>query len=124
MERTSEIDPEAIELERLAGAYWRGNEANAMLTRVYGTAWESPLQLAAYRHQQAEAAKRDHRKLGRDLQLFSIQESAGEGKVWARDCTAVFCCSAGLPAPTLHPPSPRRWPGVLAAQWRGSAQRH
>jgi threonyl-tRNA synthetase len=49
---TGAINPEAIELERLAGAYWRGDENRAMLTRIYGTAWEEPVQLAAYHHVQ------------------------------------------------------------------------
>jgi Threonyl and Alanyl tRNA synthetase second additional domain len=70
---TGAIDPAAVELERTAGAYWRGDESQAMLTRVYGTAWASAVQLEAYRHMQAEAAKRDHRKLGTQLNLFSIQ---------------------------------------------------
>ena len=72
VERTGAIDPNAVELERTAGAYWRGDETQAQLTRVYGTAWSSERQLAAYRHMQEEAAKRDHRKLGRELQLFSL----------------------------------------------------
>lgn len=73
VESTGVIDPLAVEIERVAGAYWRGDESRAMLTRVYGTAWTSEQQLAAYRHRQEEALKRDHRKLGQQLGLFSIQ---------------------------------------------------
>lgn len=79
---TGAINPDAFELESVAGAYWRGDEKNAMLQRIYGTAWESPAQLAAYQHLKAEAARRDHRKLGQDMDLFSIQEGAGGGLVF------------------------------------------
>ncbi|MCS6959606.1 MAG: threonine--tRNA ligase [Pseudanabaenaceae cyanobacterium SKYGB_i_bin29] len=82
LERTGEIDPEAFELESIAGAYWRGDERNAMLQRIYGTAWETKEQLEAYKHQVEEAKRRDHRKIGKDLQLFSIQEEAGGGLVF------------------------------------------
>ena len=60
----------------LTGAYWRGDEKRAMLQRVYGTAWESVAQLKAYKTMVEEAKKRDHRKLGAELDLFSIQEQA------------------------------------------------
>jgi len=79
---TGDIDMDAVQLESVAGAYWRGDEANAMLQRIYGTAWETPAQLAAYKALQIEAARRDHRKLGTELDLFSIQESAGGGLVF------------------------------------------
>eukprot|EP00882_Tetradesmus_deserticola_P004468 GHRQ01004713.1.p1 GENE.GHRQ01004713.1~~GHRQ01004713.1.p1 ORF type:complete len:546 (+),score=257.60 GHRQ01004713.1:249-1886(+) len=79
---TGAIQPDAFELETVAGAYWRGDEKNAMLQRIYGTAWESAEQLAAYQALKAEAARRDHRKLGQELDLFSIQESAGGGLVF------------------------------------------
>lgn len=64
----------AIKLQSLAGAYWRGDEKNKMLQRIYGTAFEKKADLDAYLHMLEEAAKRDHRKLGRELDLFSIQE--------------------------------------------------
>lgn len=64
----------AIRLQSLAGAYWRGDEKNKMLQRVYGTAFEKKADLEEYLHMLEEAAKRDHRKLGRELDLFSIQE--------------------------------------------------
>ncbi len=79
---TGAINAAAVELESVAGAYWRGDEARAMLQRVYGTAWSQPVQLEAYKHLKAEAARRDHRKLGAELNLFSIQESAGGGLVF------------------------------------------
>jgi len=66
----------------LAGAYWRGDEKNAMLTRIYGTAWESKEQLREYQRVMEEAKKRDHRVLGKKLDLFSIQEEAGGGLVF------------------------------------------
>lgn len=79
---TGQINPEAFELESVAGAYWRGDENNAMLQRIYGTAWQTPEQLAAYKHQLEEAKRRDHRKIGKELKLFSIQEQAGGGLVF------------------------------------------
>jgi len=79
---TGELDARAIELESVAGAYWRGSEENAMLQRIYGTAWESKEQLLAYKAFKEEAARRDHRTLGKALDLFSIQEQAGGGLVF------------------------------------------
>lgn len=73
LERTGQLDKRAIELEFVAGAYWRGDEKKQMLQRIYGTAWESEEQLKAYQVQKEEAKRRDHRRLGQDLNLFSIQ---------------------------------------------------
>ncbi len=87
---TGDINMDAVALESVAGAYWRGDENNAMLQRVYGTAWESPVQLDAYNKLKAEAARRDHRKLGQELDLFSIQESAGTLHV----CVCVCVCGS------------------------------
>jgi threonyl-tRNA synthetase len=78
---TKEIDPKAFKLQKLAGAYWKGDEKNAMLTRIYGLAFESEEKLAEYLVLLAEAEKRDHRKLGRELDLFHIDEDAGIGLV-------------------------------------------
>ena len=64
----------ALKLQSLAGAYWRGNEKNKMLQRIYGTAFEKKADLDAYLTMLEEAARRDHRKLGRELDLFSLQE--------------------------------------------------
>ncbi|HAZ43551.1 MAG TPA: threonine--tRNA ligase [Cyanobacteria bacterium UBA11371] len=79
---TGEINPDAFALESVAGAYWRGDETKAQLQRIYGTAWETPEQLQAYLQQKEEAKRRDHRKLGQELKLFSIQEDAGGGLVF------------------------------------------
>lgn len=79
---TGEIDPNSFALESLAGAYWRGDETKPMLQRIYGTAWSTSAQLEAYLTQKEEALKRDHRKLGQELKLFSIQEDAGGGLVF------------------------------------------
>jgi threonyl-tRNA synthetase len=76
-----EINPDAIKLLNVAGAYWRGDEHRPMLQRIYGTAWETKEQLAEYLWRREEAARRDHRKLGRDLDLFSVQEAGGPGLV-------------------------------------------
>jgi len=79
---TSELNPRAFELESVAGAYWRGDEHNAQLQRIYGTAWEIPEQLAEHQRRKAEALRRDHRRLGTDLDLFSIEDEAGAGLVF------------------------------------------
>ncbi len=75
-------DIKALKLLSVAGAYWRGDENNPMLQRIYGTAWFSQDDLDAYLHQMEEAQKRDHRKLGAELDLFSIEEDAGGGLVF------------------------------------------
>ncbi|MFB3979520.1 threonine--tRNA ligase [Microbacterium proteolyticum] len=67
------------DLTRIAGAYWRGSEKNPQLQRIYGTAWATKDDLRAYQHRLEEAAKRDHRKLGKDLDLFSFPEEIGPG---------------------------------------------
>ena len=79
---TGELNAKAFELESVAGAYWRGDEANAQLQRIYGTAWETPEQLAEYQRRKEEAKRRDHRRLGTDLDLFSIEDEAGAGLVF------------------------------------------
>jgi threonyl-tRNA synthetase len=72
----------AFKLMKVAGAYWRGDSRNAMLQRIYGTAWATEAQLAAYLHQLEEAEKRDHRRLGRELGLFHFQEEAPGAVFW------------------------------------------
>ena len=64
---------------RVAGAYWRGDEKRPMLQRIYGTAWFSQDELDDYLHRLEEARQRDHRQLGKDLDLFIISEEVGEG---------------------------------------------
>ena len=81
VERTGEIHPKAFKLLNIAGAYWRGNEENPMLQRIYGTVWEKPEELKAYTHLLAEAKKRDHRKLGKELDLFSSVDEVGTGLI-------------------------------------------
>ncbi len=75
----TEIDPGSFKLDRVAGAYWRGDEKNKMLTRIYGLAFETKAELDAYVLQQEEAKKRDHRKLGKELDLFTFSEYVGSG---------------------------------------------
>ncbi|MBO0347759.1 threonine--tRNA ligase [Phormidium pseudopriestleyi FRX01] len=79
VENTSELHPKAIELESLAGAYWRGDASKQQLQRIYGTAWETPEQLTEYKRRKEEALKRDHRKLGKELGLFLFSDSVGPG---------------------------------------------
>lgn len=78
---TGRANPDAIKLLSVAGAYWLGDEKKPMLQRIYGTAWESKEELAAYEWRLEEAARRDHRKLGKDLDLFSIHEEGGAGLI-------------------------------------------
>ncbi len=79
VENTKEIKQDAFKLMSIAGAYWRGDENNKMLQRIYGTAWENKEQLKEYLHQLEEAKKRDHRKLGKELEIFIFDEEVGPG---------------------------------------------
>ncbi|MBS7670274.1 threonine--tRNA ligase [Croceicoccus gelatinilyticus] len=79
---TGKLDPQAFKLMRVAGAYWRGDQKNAQLTRIYGTGWLNKKQLNAYLTRLEEAAKRDHRKLGREMDLFHLQEEAHGSVFW------------------------------------------
>ena len=72
----------AFKLMRVAGAYWRGDHRNAMLQRIYGTAWRDQKELDAYLHQLEEAERRDHRRIGKDMELFHIQEEAVGSIFW------------------------------------------
>lgn len=90
LSNTSELNPKAIELETVAGAYWRGDENKAQLQRIYGTAWENPQQLAEYKRRKEEALKRDHRKLGKELGLFIFSDSVGPGlPLWTPKGTLI-----------------------------------
>jgi len=82
VESTGQLPKKAIALQSVAGAYWRGDEKREMLQRIYATAWKNPKQLKAYKRRMEEAKKRDHRILGKKLDLFSIQEDAGGGLVF------------------------------------------
>ena len=79
---TGKLDPAAFKLTRVSGAYWRGDQANAMLSRIYGTGWLNKKQLDAHLLRLEEAAKRDHRKLGREMDLFHLQEEAHGSVFW------------------------------------------
>ncbi len=79
VENTSEIDADGFDLTKIAGAYWRGSEKNKMLTRIYGVAFESKTELDAFKKQQEEALKRDHRKIGKELKLFTSSDLVGAG---------------------------------------------
>ncbi len=81
VENTSKINPNAIKLLNVSGAYWRGDEKRPMLQRIYGTAWEKPQDLKDYLWKLEEARKRDHRKLGKELDLYSINEEVGQGLI-------------------------------------------
>jgi threonyl-tRNA synthetase len=81
VENTGKLNPKAVKLLSVAGAYWHGDENQPMLQRIYGTAWENPAQLKEYLNQLEEARKRDHRKLGRELDLFSISDDIGPGLI-------------------------------------------
>ena len=72
----------AFKLMKVAGAYWRGDSNNPMLTRIYGTAWRNEKELTEYLHQLEEAEKRDHRKLGKEMDLFHFQEEAPGAVFW------------------------------------------
>ena len=79
---TGRLDPSAFKLTRVSGAYWRGDQRNAMLSRIYGTGWLNKKQLDEHLHRLEEAAKRDHRKLGREMDLFHFQEEAAGSIFW------------------------------------------
>jgi len=81
VESTKEIHPKAFRLLNIAGAYWRGDEKNPMLQRIYGTVWEKPEELKAYLKLREEAKKRDHRKLGKQLDLYSSVDEVGSGLI-------------------------------------------
>jgi len=81
MRTTADIGP-AFKLMKVAGAYWRGDHRNAMLSRIYGTAWRDQKELDAYLHQLEEAERRDHRRIGKEMDLFHIQEEATGSIFW------------------------------------------
>jgi threonyl-tRNA synthetase len=79
---TGKLDPAAFKLTRVSGAYWRGDQKNAQLTRIYGTGWLNKKQLDAHLTRLEEAAKRDHRKLGQEMDLFHLQSEAHGSVFW------------------------------------------
>ena len=97
----------AFKLMKVAGAYWRGDSNNPMLTRIYGTAWATQEDLDAYLHQLEEAEKRDHRRLGREMDLFHFQEEGPGVVFWHPKGWTLFQALI-----VLHAPAPqRRLPG-------------
>ncbi len=90
VKNTSEINPDAFKLDRIAGAYWRGDEKNPQLTRIYGAAFATKKELDAWLWQQTEAKKRDHRVLGERLKLFTFAPEVGPGlPLWLPAGTAL-----------------------------------
>ena len=79
---TGKLDPQAFKLTRVSGAYWRGDQKNPMLSRIYGTAWLNKKQLAEHLVRLEEAAKRDHRKIGQEMDLFHLQAEAHGSVFW------------------------------------------
>ena len=79
---TGKLDPQAFKLTRVSGAYWRGDQKNAMLSRIYGTGWLNKKQLDQHLHRLEEAGKRDHRKLGQEMDLFHLQQEAHGSVFW------------------------------------------
>ena len=79
---TGKLDPAAFKLTRVSGAYWRGDQKNAQLSRIYGTGWLNKKQLVEHLVRLEEAAKRDHRKIGREMDLFHLQEEAHGSVFW------------------------------------------
>jgi threonyl-tRNA synthetase len=79
---TGKLDPQAFKLTRVSGAYWRGDQKNAMLSRIYGTGWLSKKQLDAHLVRIEEAGKRDHRRIGQDMDLFHLQPEAQGSVFW------------------------------------------
>ncbi len=90
VDNVKEIDPNSFKLDRVAGAYWRGDEKNKMLTRIYGLAFDTKADLEKYIADQAEAEKRDHRKLGKELKIFTFDEDVGPGlPLWLPNGTVL-----------------------------------
>ena len=90
VKNTKEINAQSFKLMKTAGAYWRGDETRPMLTRIYGTAWEKPNDLKAYLDMLAEAEKRDHRKIGKELDLFHIDDENPGQIFWHPDGWLVY----------------------------------
>ena len=82
MPSTGRLDPQAVKLTRVSGAYWRGDQNNAMLSRIYGTGWLNKKQLDAHLTMLEEAAKRDHRRIGQEMDLFHFQQEAQGSVFW------------------------------------------
>ncbi len=91
VEHTGKINPSAVKLMSIAGAYWRGDEKNPQLQRIYGTAWKSAKDLKEHLWRLEEAKKRDHRKLGKQLDIYSFDEEVGPGlPLWSPRGTVII----------------------------------
>lgn len=91
VKNTSEINPDAFKLDKIAGAYWRGDEKNPQLQRIYGLSFETKKELDDYLAMRAEAEKRDHRKLGKELKLFTFNDYVGPGlPLWLPKGTVII----------------------------------
>ena len=89
-ENFNKVDPDSFKLDKIAGAYWRGSEKNTMLTRIYGLAFATKEELANYLAMMEEAKKRDHRKLGKDLEIFTFSDEIGPGlPIWLPKGTVI-----------------------------------
>lgn len=90
IESTNQVDSKAFRLDRIAGAYWKGDEKNPMLQRIYGLAFETGAELDEFLEMRKEAEKRDHRKLGRELELFAFNDNVGPGlPLWLPNGTVL-----------------------------------
>jgi threonyl-tRNA synthetase len=87
---TGKLDPQAFKLTRVAGAYWRGDQNNPQLSRIYGTGWLNKKQLDAHLTRLEEAAKRDHRRLGQEMDLFHLQQEAHGSVFWHPNGFAIW----------------------------------
>ena len=96
---TGKLDPQAFKLTRVSGAYWRGDPKNPMLSRIYGTAWLNKKQLDAHLVRLEEAAKRDHRKIGQEMDLFHLQAEAHGSVFWHPNGFIIWRAARGLYAP-------------------------
>lgn len=91
VKNTKEINPDGLKLQKLAGAYWRGSEKNPMLTRIYGLYFPTRAELEEHLKMLEEAAKRDHRKLGKELKIFTFSDMVGQGlPLWLPNGTALI----------------------------------
>ena len=104
---TGKLDPSAFKLTRVSGAYWRGDPKNPMLSRIYGTAWLNKKQLDAHLVRLEEAAKRDHRKIGQEMDLFHLQAEAHGQRLLAPQGLSASgassrpICAAGSTRPAM-----------------------
>ena len=107
MRSTADVGP-AFKLMKVAGAYWRGDHRNAMLSRIYGTAWRDQKELDAYLHKLEEAERRDHRRIGKEMDLFHLQEEAAGSVFWHPKGWKLYRTAEAYHAP---PPGRGRLPG-------------